>query len=108
MIDTAFPPDTQAASPQQQKYFTRRHLIEVAHQGLAWDYNRQLSERIAEIPDGRFSVESSIVHSFRRGAPCEPHIRCVVSLAPHREGVVCCDVPIRFYEALPTEMVSRK
>ena len=39
-------------------YFSRNLLIEASRLGLKWDYNRQISERIAEVPDRIGTLES--------------------------------------------------
>lgn len=82
-------------------YFTRKLLIEVSRKGLEWDYNRQLSERIAEVPDLKYPVEMSFVHEHRHGLPSEPHIRTVISLEPFSKAFVVADMPIEFFDKLP-------
>lgn len=82
-------------------YFTRKLLIEASRLGLEWDYNRQLSERIAEVPDLKYPVELFFIHTHRCGQPCEPHIRCMISLEPFKETVVFCDMPFEFFAKLP-------
>ena len=81
--------------------FTRKLLIEASRLGLKWDYNRQLSERIAEVPDLKYPVELFFIHTHRYGQPCEPHIRCMISLEPFKNDVVFCDVPFEFFAKLP-------
>ena len=83
-------------------YFTRSLLIEVSRLGLEWDYNRQLSERIAEVPDLKYPVEFSFVHRHRHGQPSEPHVRSVISLEPVQGDWVIADVPTEFFDKLPT------
>lgn len=82
-------------------YLTRALLIKASRLGLKWDYNRQLSERIAEIPDHRYEVEFAMTHHHRHFMPCEEHIRCVISLTPFKQDVAFCDVPIEFFKKLP-------
>ena len=83
------------------RYFTRNLLIEASRLGLRWDYNRQLSERIAEVPDRKYPVSLAFVHEHRHGLPSEPHVRCVISLEPFSDSVVVFDVPTEFFERLP-------
>ena len=83
------------------RYFTRNLLIEASRLGLQWDYNRQLSEQIAEVPDGKYPVDLAFVHKHRHGQPSEPHVRCVISLEPFSDAAVICDVPTEFFEKLP-------
>lgn len=82
-------------------YFTRSLLIQASRLGLEWDYNRQLSERIAEVPDRRYPVEFHFVHTHRHGKACEPHMRCVITLEAIRDSVVIVDVPFEFFDKLP-------
>lgn len=82
-------------------YFTRKLLIEVSEKGLKWDFNRQLSERIAEVPDLKYPVETFFVHHHRHGLPSEPHIRTVISLKPFKDSLVIADVPTEFFNRLP-------
>ena len=82
-------------------YFTRKLLIEASRLGLEWDYNRQLSERIAEVPDLKYPVENFFVHRHRHGQPSEPHIRTVISLEPFSNAFVVADVPTEFFDKLP-------
>jgi hypothetical protein len=83
-------------------YFTRRLLIRASRLGLQWDYNRQLSERIAEVPDLMYPVELFFIHNHRHGQPCEPHMRCMISLEQFKKGlVVFCDMPFEFFAKLP-------
>jgi hypothetical protein len=88
-------------------YFTRKLLIEAARLGRKWNYNRQLSERIAEVPDLKYPVEFYFVHNHRFGRPSEPHIRCMISLAPFEDTVVFCDVPPEFFKKLPRKRTRR-
>ena len=83
------------------RYFTRNLLIEASRLGLRWDYNRQLSERIAEVPDGKYPVVMSFIHRHRHGQPSEPHVRCLISLEPFSSACVICDMPTEFFEKLP-------
>jgi hypothetical protein len=82
-------------------YLTRSLLIEVSRRGHKWDFNRQLSERIAEVPGGNYPVELFFVHRHRHGEPSEPHIRTVISLEPFSNAFVVADVPIEFFDKLP-------
>ncbi|MBI2806096.1 MAG: hypothetical protein HYX68_14035 [Planctomycetes bacterium] len=82
-------------------YFTRKLLIEASRLGLKWDYNYQISQRIAEVPDLKYPVEDFLVQDHRYGQPCEQHIHCVISLEPFKRDCVFCDVPIEFFEKLP-------
>lgn len=82
-------------------YFTRALLIEASHLGLKWDYNRQISERIAEVPDLHYEVEIYMPHHHRYFKPCEEHIRCMISLEPFKQTVVFCDMPVEFFKKLP-------
>jgi len=83
-------------------YFTR-----TSRQGLKWDYNRQISEQIAEVPDHKYRVEEYLIHNHRHGVRCEPHVRCVISLAPFKNTFVICDVPTKFFEKLPKVRTKR-
>ena len=69
-------------------YFTRDLLVEAARLGLKWNYNRQLSERIVEVPDLKYKNEFCMPHHHRRFVRCEEHIRCVISLEPFKNTVV--------------------
>lgn len=89
-------------------YFTRKLLIQASRLGLLWDYNRQLSEKIAEVPDLKYQVEFHMPHHHRHFEPCEMHIRCIISLAPFKQDVVFCDVPVEFFNKLPRMLASRK
>lgn len=82
-------------------YFTRSLLIEVSRLGLEWNYNRQISERIAEVPDLKYPVDLHFIHTHRHGRPCDPHMRCVLSLEPFKGVVVVCDMPFWFFNKLP-------
>jgi hypothetical protein len=88
-------------------YFTRNLLIRASRLGLKWDFNRQFSDEIAEVPDHKYPVEAYFVHNHRHGRPSEPHIRCVISLEPFKDTVVICDVPTKFFEALPRMKAKR-
>ena len=85
------------------RYFTRSKLIEASQLGVKWDFNRQVSESIAEVPDLKYPVVSSTPHTHRHGQLCEPHIRCVVSLGDMN---VIVDVPTDFFDTLPTQRVK--
>lgn len=95
-------------SPSHVRYFTRNLLIEASRLGLEWDYNRQISEQIAEVPDLNYPVTFFMDHHHRHGQPCEPHIRCLISLYPFTDGDVICDVPTDFFNSLPTKRVKRR
>lgn len=101
-------PETRKANDMKKKpntrYFTRRLLIEASRLGLRWDYNRQLSERIAEVPDRKYPVDLAFVHRHRHG---QPHVRCVISLGPVQDDWVICDVPTEFFEKLPRVRKAR-
>lgn len=88
-------------------YFTRDLLIEAARLGIEWNYNRQLSERIAEVPDRKYKIEFCMPHHHRHFVKCEEHIRCVISLAPFRKTVVICDMPVDFFLKLPTMPIKK-
>ena len=88
------------------KYFTRSLLIEASRLGLEWDFNRQIDDRIAEVPDLKYPVLRSFVHNHRHGVPCEPHIRCVISLEPMGGDIVICDVPTEFFNKLPAKRLK--
>jgi hypothetical protein len=91
-------------------YFTRNLLIEASRLGLERDYNRQLSEQIAEVPDLKYPVETFFVHRHRHGQPSEPHVRTVISLKPFSNAFMVADVPTEFFEKLPrtTLKVTKK
>lgn len=81
-------------------YFTRGLLMDASRLGIDWDYNRQISEEISEVPSGlRFPVTFFMEHNHRRMKRCEPHVRCVIMLEPGRH--VICDMTIEFFQALP-------
>lgn len=82
-------------------YFTRKHLLQASRLGQKWDFNRQLDDNIAEGPDQKYAVEAFLVHNHRHGVRCEPHIRCMISLAPLDDGAVFCDVPTNYFKKLP-------
>jgi hypothetical protein len=81
-------------------YFTRQLLMDASRLGIEWDFNRQISEKISEVPSGlRFPVTFVMEHNHRRMQRCEPHVRCVIMLEPGR--YVICDVTIEFFQSLP-------
>ena len=82
-------------------FFTRKHLIQAARLGQKWNFNRQLCDEIAEVPDVKFPVEAFLVHNHRNGVRCEPHIRCMISLTSFDDGAVFCDVPTNYFKKLP-------
>ncbi|MGE3408654.1 MAG: hypothetical protein AB7I37_17680 [Pirellulales bacterium] len=90
------------------RYFTRNLLIEASRLGLEWDFNRQISEQIAEVPDRKYPVIFTLDHHHRHGQRCEPHVRCVISLEPFTDGTVICDVPSDFFEKLPTMRLKKR
>lgn len=89
-------------------YFTRKLLIQASRLGLNWDYNRQISEQIAEVPDLKYQVEFHMPHYHRHCQRCEEHIRCMISLAPFKDDVLFCDVPVQFFKKLPRILASRQ
>lgn len=81
-------------------YFTRQLLMEASRLGIEWDYNRQISEEISEVPSGlKFPVTFFMEHNHRRMKRCEPHVRCVIMLKPGTS--VICDVTNEFFQGLP-------
>jgi hypothetical protein len=88
-------------------YFTRELLIEASKLGLKWDYNRQISEQIAEVPDLKYQVIFHMFHYHRRFKPCEKHVRCMISLEPFKKTVVFCDMPVEFFKKLPRRPMTR-
>ena len=81
-------------------YFTRKLLMDASRLGIEWDFNRQISEEISEVPSGlRFPVTFFMEHNHRRMKRCEPHVRCVIMLEPGQS--VICDVTNEFFENLP-------
>lgn len=81
------------------RYLTKAHLIECSRLGRKWRYNRQLSSKVRELPEGRYPVLYSLVHCHRQMNPCEPHMRLGIG-GP--EGLMAfVDVPMAYYEALP-------
>jgi len=89
-------------------YFTRDLLVEASKLGVKWDYNRQISEQIAEVPDLKYPVIFHMPHHHRHFKPCEEHVRCVISLEPFAPTDVICDVPIEFYIKLPRVQMARR
>ncbi len=88
-------------------YFTRKLLIEASRMGIEWDYNRQISEKISEVPSGlRFPVTFFMEHNHRRMKRCEPHVRCVIMIEPGR--TVICDVSVEFFQSLPMVQVRSR
>lgn len=85
-------------------YFTRKLLMDASRLGIEWDFNRQISEKISEVPSGlKFPVTFFMEHNHRRMKRCEPHIRCVIQIGP-REQVIC-DVTTDFFQSLPMVQV---
>ena len=85
-------------------YFTRQLLMEASRLGIEWDFNRQISENISEVPSGlKFPVTFYMEHNHRRMKRCEPHVRCVIQIGP-REQVIC-DVTTDFFQSLPMVQV---
>lgn len=89
-------------------YFTRKLLIEASEKGLKWDFNRQISEQIAEVPDLKYPVIFHMPHHHRRFKRCEEHIRCMISLEPFKKTFVFCDMPIEFFKKLPRMPMNRQ
>lgn len=69
-------------------YFTRSLLIQASRLGVKWDFNRQLTDQSAEIPNLKYPVQAFLIHHHRHGVRCEPHIRAMISLAPFQDGSV--------------------
>lgn len=81
-------------------YFTRKLLMDASRLGIEWDFNRQISEEISEVPTGaKFPVTFYMEHNHRRMKRCEPHVRCVIQIGPSQQ--VICDMTIEFFQALP-------
>lgn len=88
-------------------YFTRELLMDASRLGIKWDYNRQVSEQISEVRSGlRFPVTFFMEHNHRRMKRCEPHVRCVILLAPGRD--VICDVSMEFFQSLPKVQIRAR
>lgn len=96
------------SQPKVVPYFTRNLLIEASRLGLEWDFNRQISEEIAEVPDLKYPVVFTLDHHHRHGQPCEAHVRCLISLEPFTDGEVICDVPTDFFNRLPTMRLKKR
>ena len=80
-------------------YFTRQLLMEASRLGIEWDFNRQISENISEVPSGlKFPVTFYMEHNHRRMKRCEPHVRCVIQIGPRQQ--VICDVTTDFFQSL--------
>jgi len=94
-------PQTKSSAITEITYFTRKHLILASKLGIKWDYNRQVSERVAEIPDLKYPITVAMPHYHRHGVRCEMHIRCMILLEPLTQRVVFCDVPVKFFKKLP-------
>ncbi len=83
------------------RYFTKRHLLECVKRGPEWGFNRQLNERIVELPeDLKYPVLYCLVHEHRAFEPCEPHMRCVVVYSKKGDEFIV-DVPMAFWHKLP-------
>lgn len=81
-------------------YFTRALLMDASRLGIEWDFNRQISEKISEVPSGhKFPVMFFMEHNHRRMKRCEPHVRCVIQIGPRQQ--VICDMTIEFFQSLP-------
>lgn len=88
-------------------YFTRQLLMDASRLGIEWDFNRQISENISEVPSGlKFPVTFYMEHNHRRMKRCEPHVRCVIQIGP-REQVIC-DMTVEFFQALPMVRVPAR
>lgn len=80
-------------------YFTRKLLMDASRLGIEWDFNRQISENISEVPSGlKFPVTFFMEHNHRRMQRCEPHVRCVIQIGPRQQ--VICDVTTEFFQSL--------
>lgn len=88
-------------------YFTRELLMDACRLGIEWDFNRQISEEISEVPTGaKFPVTFYMEHNHRRMRRCEPHVRCVIQIGPRQQ--VICDMTIEFFQALPLVRVPAR
>jgi hypothetical protein len=89
------------------RYFTKALLVRCAKMATKWDYNRQLSMKVRQLPDMHFPVLVSMVHNHRNFVECEEHMRCMVGLAPGGAALIV-DMPVEFFNALPSirRMVS--
>lgn len=88
-------------------YFTRKLLMDASRLGIEWDFNRQISEEISEVPTGaKFPVTFYMEHNHRRMKRCEPHVRCVIQIGPRQQ--VICDMTIEFFQALPMVRVPAR
>jgi hypothetical protein len=88
-------------------YFTRQLLMDASRLGVEWDFNRQISEEISEVPSGhKFPVTFFMEHNHRRMKRCEPHVRCVIMLEPGHS--VICDMTCEFFHALPMVRVPAR
>lgn len=99
------------------RYFTKALLVECANNWDIWDFNRQLSEEVKELPDLFFPVLYAMVHKHAFFKRREAHIRCEVLLSPapgirmmHGKDASWAgerhscfvDVPLEFFNDLPT------
>ena len=81
--------------------------MEASRLGIEWDFNRQISEKISEVPSGlKFPVTFFMEHNHRRMKRCEPHVRCLILLEPGRQ--VICDMTIEFFQALPKVQIRAR
>lgn len=88
-------------------YFTRQLLMDASRLGIEWDYNRQISEEISEVPSGhKFPVTFFMEHHHRRMKRCEPHVRCLIQIGPRQQ--VICDMTIEFFHSLPMVRVPAR
>lgn len=88
-------------------YFTRELLMDASRLGIEWDYNRQISEKISEVPSGlKFPVTFFMEHNHRRMKRCEPHVRCVIQIGPRQQ--VICDMTTEFFQSLPMVCVPAR
>lgn len=88
-------------------YFTRELLMDASRLGIDWDFNRQISEKISEVPTGvKFPVTFFMEHNHRRMKRCEPHVRCLIQIGPRQQ--VICDMTIEFFQALPMVRVPAR
>lgn len=92
----------------QVKYFTKALLVECAVRADDWNFNRQVSPAVGELPDLRMPVLFHMPHEHRHGKPAELHIRCVITIAQREDPLqpdfthLVVDVPTPFFNQLPT------
>jgi hypothetical protein len=85
------------------KYFTFKSLEKCNQISLDRGYNRNFfMERLEPCgvdPKGRYSIIFNIIHSHKRGEPCENHVRCAVDFGIDSTGYI--DIPLEEYSQLP-------